>query len=53
MMHKDIPQNRQLTIQRAHFAEIALERGAEALQGGGGVELGDLKFHLLGDELAL
>lgn len=37
MMHKDIPQNRQLGVNGRDFAKLGSEGGAEALQGGWGV----------------
>jgi hypothetical protein len=53
MMHKDIPQDRQLRVQRTYFAKVGFERRAEALECGGGVELCDLVLDLLGYQLAL
>jgi hypothetical protein len=52
MMHKNIPQNRQIRVQRAYFPEIRFERGAESLEGGGGIQLGNFEFDLLGYEFA-
>lgn len=53
MVHKDIPQNRQLRVQRADLAKVGFKGGAEALECGGRVELCNLVLDLLGYQLAL
>ena len=52
-MHKDIPQDWQLRVQRADLTKVGFKRGAEALECGGRVELCDLVLDLLGYQLAL
>lgn len=51
MVHKDIAQNRQLTVDRRNLAEGRLERCAKALQRGGGVKLGNLELDLVAYKL--
>lgn len=53
MVHEDVAQNRQLAVNRGDLAEWRLERCAEALQRGGGVELSDLELDLVANKLAL
>lgn len=53
MMHKNIPQNWQLRIDRRDLAELRFKRGAETVQGGGGVQLSDFIADLVTDEFAL
>lgn len=52
MVHEDVAQDRQLTVNGGNFAERRLERCAEALQGGGVVEFSDFELDLVADELA-
>ncbi len=53
MVHEDVAQDRQVRIQRAYFAKVGFEGGAEALECRWGVQFGDFEFDLLGDQLAL
>lgn len=53
MMHKNIPQNWQLRIDRRDLAELRFKWGAETVQGGGGVQLSDFVADLVTDEFAL
>ena len=53
MVDEDEAQDGQLAVDRGHLAKRALEGRAKALQGGGGVELVDLKLDLPRDEFAL
>lgn len=52
MMHEYVAQDRQFTVDGSNLAERRLKRGAEALQRGRVVELGDLEFDLVADKFA-
>lgn len=51
MVDKDIAQERKFRVDRRDLANIRLEGSAEAAEGRGRVELGDLPFGLLSDQL--
>lgn len=53
VVDEDVAQYRQLRVQGRHLAVLGLEGGAEAPQRRRRVELRDLPFDLLGDQLAL
>lgn len=53
MVDEDVPQNGQLRVQRRDLPKFGLERRAESPERRGGVELRNLPFDLLRDELAL
>ena len=53
MMHENITQNRQLRIDWRDLAKLGLERGAEAVQGSGRIQLGDFVTNLVADKFAL
>ena len=53
MMDEDVPQDGQLRVEGGHLAVLGPEGCTESLQRGGRVELRDLPFRLLRDELAL
>lgn len=53
MVNEDVAKDGQLGVEGRDFADVRLEGRAEALEGGGGVELRHLILDLLCDELAL
>jgi hypothetical protein len=53
MVNEDIPQNREVGVEGRDFAKLGLERCAESLECGWGVQLFDFEFDLLRDEFAL
>lgn len=52
-MDKDVSQNRQLRFLRGNLAVVGAKGRTEALEGRRGVELANLPFYLLRDELSL
>lgn len=52
MMHEYVAQDRQFAVDGSNLAEWRLKRGAEALQRGRVVELGNLEFDLVADKFA-
>lgn len=53
MVNEDVPEDRELRIDRRNLAEFGTKRRAKSLQGSGGVQLGDFIAHLPCNQLAL
>lgn len=52
MMNEDVAQDGEFGVNGGNFAVFGFEGGAEAVQGGWGVEFGDFSANLVGDEFA-